>query len=207
MMPKSRFTPSLEGFSTSVSIYMVIAFTPYVAVLLMNLVQEKENKLRELMRISGMSDAAYWFSWICTYAVIMLIAVLVLNVIAVPGGIFGKSNYAVMVILFYLYGLSLITFSMMLTPFFKNAKTAGFLATIITIIFGIVPLAAKDASSSVKWILSLLSPTAFNFGVSQVIYIVSFFCSIRKYFIIIRIKLIILDLHTCSQWLGEKLYC
>lgn len=158
-----------------------MAFAPYVTVLLVNLVQEKENKLKELMRIMGTSDVAYWLSWVITYAVIMLFAVLIMNAITVPGGIFGRSNYIVMVIICYLYGLTIIMMSFMFTPFFKNAKSAGLFASLITTIFGAIaiPLIIVDVPNPVKWALSLFSPTAFGLAISQVA------CSIvsTKYFV------------------------
>lgn len=170
MMPKESFRPSLQGFSYTVLIYMVMAFAPYVTVLLVNLVQEKENKLKELMRIMGTSDIAYWLSWIITYAVIMFFAVLIMNAITIPGGIFGGSSYLVMVIICYLYGLTIIMMSFMITPFFKNAKSSGLFGSLITTIFGAIaiPLVIVDVSNSVKWVLSLFSPTAFALAISQV---------------------------------------
>ena len=171
MMPKESFTPSLQGFSYTVLIYIVMAFAPYVTVLLVNLVQEKENRLKELMRIMGTSDVAYWLSWIITYAVIMLFAVLVMNAITIPGGIFGGSNYLVMVIICYLYGLTIITMAFMFTPFFKNARSAGLFASLSTIIFGsiAIPLIIVDVPNAVKWVLALFSPTAFGLAISQVV--------------------------------------
>ena len=171
MMPKGSFTPSLQGFSYTVLIYIVMAFAPYITILLVNLVQEKENKLKELMRIMGTSDVAYWLSWVITYAVIMLFAVLIMNAITIPGGIFGGSNYLVMVIICYLYGLTIITMAFMFTPFFKNAKSAGLFASLITTIFGAIaiPLIIVDVPNAVKWVLALFSPTAFGLAISEVV--------------------------------------
>ncbi|XP_078349015.1 cholesterol transporter ABCA5-like isoform X2 [Oculina patagonica] len=171
MMPKEAFTPSLQGFSYTVLIYIVMAFAPYLTILLVNLVQEKETKLKELMRIMGTSDVAYWLSWAITYAVIMLFAVLVMNAITVPGGIFGGSNYLVMVIICYLYGLTIITMAFMFTPFFKNARSAGLFASLGTTIFGAIaiPLIAIDVPNAVKWVVALFSPTAFGLAISQAV--------------------------------------
>ena len=170
MMPKESFTPPLGGFSITILIYMVMAFAPYITVLLVSLVQEKELKLKELMRIMGTSDIAYWLSWVITYAVIMLFAVLILNAITIPGNIFADSNYLVIVIICYLYSLSVITMSFMLTPFFKKAKSAGLFASLVTTILGTIaiPLVLLDVSNAVKWVLSLFSPTAFALALSEV---------------------------------------
>ena len=170
MMPKDSFTPDVQGFSITASIYMVLAFTPYITILMVNLVQDKEQKIKELMRIMGMSDIAYWFSWFATYAVITLVAVLIMNAIIIPGGLLGGSNFVVMVIIFYLFSLSIIMFSFLLTPFFKVAKTAGIVTSILTPVLGVIaiPLISAGVADSVKWALSLFSPTAFALVISQV---------------------------------------
>ena len=169
-MPKESFKQPIGGFAINILIYMVMAFAPYITVLLVNLVQEKELKLKELMRIMGTSDIAYWLSWVITYAVVMLFAVLIMNVITVPGNIFAGSNYLVMVIICYLYSLSIITMSFMLTPFFTKARSAGFFASLVTTILGTIaiPLVLIDVSNAVKWALSLFSPTAFALALFEV---------------------------------------
>jgi ATP-binding cassette subfamily A (ABC1) protein 5 len=171
MMPKRVFPRSIGGFDTTVPIYMVLAFAPYITILLVNLVTEKEKKYKELLRIMGMKDTAYWLSWFLTYAIILFIAVLIINAIAVPAGIFGNSNFVLLVIIFYLFGLSLITFAFMLTPLFKNSMTAGTVANLSTIIFGIliIPLSTPNVPNYAKWLASLLSPTAFTLVLTQVI--------------------------------------
>lgn len=170
MMPKDSFTPDVQGFSISASIYMVLAFTPYITILVVFLVLEKEQKQKELMRIMGMSDVAYWFSWFSTYAIILFVAILILNAIMVPAGLLGGSNYLVMVIIFYLYGLSIIMFSFLLSPFFKVAKTGGIVASILTPVLGVIaiPLISTDVADPAKWAMSLFSPTAFALVISEV---------------------------------------
>ena len=170
MMPKGSYKQPVGGFAITILIYMVMAFAPYITVLLVNLVQEKELKLKELLRIMGTSDIAYWLSWIITYAVIMLVAVLILNAITILGNIFSNSNYIVIVIICYLYSLSIITMSFMFTPFFKSAKSAGLFASLVTTILATIaiPLVLVEVSNVVKWLLSLFSPTAFALALYEV---------------------------------------
>ena len=169
-MPKGPYKQPVGGFAITILIYMVMAFAPYITVLLVNLVQEKELKLKELLRIMGTSDIAYWLSWIITYAIIMLVAVLILNAITILGNIFSNSNYIVIVIICYLYGLSIITMSFMFTPFFKSAKSAGLFASLVTTILSTIaiPLVLVEVSNVVKWLLSLFSPTAFALALYEV---------------------------------------
>ncbi|XP_074639186.1 cholesterol transporter ABCA5-like isoform X3 [Acropora palmata] len=169
MMPKDSYTSSMQAFSLTSSIYLVLAFVPYITALLVSLVQEKEQKQKELMRIMGMSDLAYWLSWLFTYAIILFFSVLVLNAILVFGGSMGNSNYFVMVIIFFLYSISIIMVGFLMTPFFKVAKTAGTVASMLTTLLGLIaiPLILVDVARPVRWALSLFSPTAFAMLVSQ----------------------------------------
>ena len=169
MMPKASYRQPEEDFASLILISMVLAFVPYFPVVLVNL-KEKELKLKELLRIVGTSDIAYLLSWIITYAVIMLVAVLILNVITILGNIFSNSNYIVMVIICYLYGLSIITMSLMLTPFFKSVTIAGLFASLVTTILATIAnlLVLFEVSNVVKWLLSLFSPTAFVFALHEV---------------------------------------
>lgn len=120
----------------------------------------------------GMKDTAYWLSWFLTYAIIILLAVIIINAITVPAGIFGNSNFFLLVIIFFLYGLSLIHFAFLLTPLFKNSMTAGTVANLSTIIFGVllIPLNNPGVPNIAKWLACLLSPTAFCLTLTQVIY-------------------------------------
>ena len=169
MMPKASYRQPEEDFASLILIFMVFAFVPYFPVVLVNL-KEKELKLKELLRIVGTSDIAYLLSWIITYAVIMLVAVLILNVITILGNIFSNSNYIVMVIICYLYGLSIITMSLMLTPFFKSVTIAVLFASLVTAILATIAnlLVLFEVSNVVKWLLSLFSPTAFVFALHEV---------------------------------------
>ncbi|XP_031568598.1 ATP-binding cassette sub-family A member 5-like [Actinia tenebrosa] len=171
MMPKRAFPQSIGGFELTVPIYMVMAFAPYITILLVSLVIEKEKKYKELLRIMGMKDTAYWLSWFLTYALIILLAVIIINAITVPAGVFGNSNFLLLVIVFYLYGLSLINFAFLLTPLFKNSMTAGTVANLSTIIFGVllIPLNNPNVPNFAKWIACLLSPTAFSLTLTQAV--------------------------------------
>ena len=139
-MPKASYRKPVEEFAFLILIFMVAAFVPYFHVVLVNPLKEKELKLKELLRIAGTSDIAYLLSWIITYAVIMLVAVLILNVITILGNIFSNSNYIVIVIICYLYGLSIITMSLMLTPFFKSVTIADLFASLLTTILAAITI-------------------------------------------------------------------
>lgn len=67
------------------------------------LVKEKESRVRETMRMMGMTDFPYWMSWFVYYTVVntilSLIAWLVLCI-----NVFGPTNPLWMLLFIWLYG-------------------------------------------------------------------------------------------------------
>ena len=62
MYPKGEWSPDLVAFQAIVSIYFVFAYSFFVNFLVVNLVAEKETKIKEGMRMMGMRDAAFWWA-------------------------------------------------------------------------------------------------------------------------------------------------
>ena len=60
MMPKGSYTSGYGTLQLLSALYLVIAFSPYVGVLVAFIVYEKEKKIKEGMRMMGMRDSAFW---------------------------------------------------------------------------------------------------------------------------------------------------
>lgn len=43
-----------------ISIYLVLAFTPFVSFLIVNVAAEKERRLKDTMSMMGLYDSAFW---------------------------------------------------------------------------------------------------------------------------------------------------
>ncbi|CAK8683815.1 unnamed protein product [Clavelina lepadiformis] len=169
-MPKPGTISNGVVFRVITSLYLVMAMNPYLVFLLVNVVIEKQRKIKEAMKMMGLSNVALWLSWAITYGLIILVMTLVMTIIAVFGQLFPNSNFLIVFLLFYLYGLSLEMFSFLLTTFFSNARTAGAIGSVLSILLGVLYLifAFTNISQTVAWALSLLSPTAFAIGVDQI---------------------------------------
>jgi ATP-binding cassette subfamily A (ABC1) protein 5 len=118
-----------------------------------------------------------------TYAIIITIVTMIITFLAWAIQLYHDSNMVYVFLLLWLYGLSVITFSFMLTPFFHKAETAGAVGSIITMLFSFSYLAVELTRSNIigpegavskvptwaQWLLSLLSPVALALGIDQVI--------------------------------------
>ncbi|XP_065066088.1 cholesterol transporter ABCA5-like [Rhopilema esculentum] len=164
MMPKPEYTTDLSYLKTVVGIYMVIAFSPYVMFLLTYIVTEKELKIKESMKIMGLSTFAFWFTWFLTYAVIITIGVIFVTIISRVALLYGDSDYFIIFLIFFFYGLSIETLTFVLTPLFKKGRTAGSAGSMATIVLGTLSFlhVYVSTSNAVKWLTGLLSPVALS---------------------------------------------
>ena len=83
--------------------FVLIGFIPPVYNMVFKIVREKESRTKETMRIMGMTDMPYWFSWLAQYTVINTIVVL-LSWGALMINVINYSQGWYILIFFWLYG-------------------------------------------------------------------------------------------------------
>uniref|UniRef100_A0A673CFU4 Cholesterol transporter ABCA5 n=1 Tax=Sphaeramia orbicularis TaxID=375764 RepID=A0A673CFU4_9TELE len=157
-----------------ISIYLVLAFTPFVTFLIVNVAAEKEHRLKDTMTMMGLYDSAFWLSWGLLYAALVTTMSILMSIIATYTALFPNSDFLVVFFLIFLYGISSIFFSFMLTPLFKKPKFASTVGSMLTVVFGCLSLFTvlmKDFPQPLVWLLCLLSPSAFSIGIAQVVYL------------------------------------
>uniref|UniRef100_A0A8B9KF90 ABC transporter domain-containing protein n=1 Tax=Astyanax mexicanus TaxID=7994 RepID=A0A8B9KF90_ASTMX len=151
-----------------ISIYLVLAFTPFVSFLIVNVAAEKEHRLKDTMSMMGLYDTSFWLSWGLLYAALVTTMSVLMAVIAIWTPLFSNSNFLIIFLLIFLYGISTIFFSFMLTPLFKKPKFASTMGSMLTLVFGCLSLFTvlmRDFPQSAVWLLCLLSPSAFSIGI------------------------------------------
>ncbi|XP_076855746.1 cholesterol transporter ABCA5 [Brachyhypopomus gauderio] len=157
-----------------ISIYLVLAFTPFVSFLIVNVAAEKEHRLKDTMSMMGLYDTAFWLSWGLLYAALITTMSVLMAVISTWTPLFSNSNFLVIFLLIFLYGISTIFFSFMLTPLFKKPKFACTTGSMLTLVFGCLSLFTvlmRDFPQLPVWLLCLFSPSAFSIGIAQVVYL------------------------------------
>lgn len=68
---------------------------------------EKETKMREQMRIMGMTDSSLYLSWIIYYGIVFTIIALV-SAFIMATSVFPSSNYTVLFIWYWVYCLNVL---------------------------------------------------------------------------------------------------
>ena len=69
------------GLGLLVRLYLPLAFMTSVSLLIVGIVDEKEKKLKEGMRMMGLTDAAYWSSWLISHSVMAVVVVTLSSVL------------------------------------------------------------------------------------------------------------------------------
>lgn len=69
------------GLGLLVRLYLPLAFMTSVSLLIVGIVDEKEKKLKEGMRMMGLTDAAYWSSWVISHSAMAIVVVTLSSVL------------------------------------------------------------------------------------------------------------------------------
>ncbi|KAK0172353.1 hypothetical protein PV328_005684 [Microctonus aethiopoides] len=163
MFPKEAFTADwMLAFRVVIPLYMVLALSQFITYLLILIVGEKENKIKEGMKIMGLKDSVFWMSWFIIYSIFVLVLSAVAVILLFTLQMFQHTHFLPIFLLVVLYSFSVIMFAFMITPFFDKSRTAGvlgnFAVTILSLMY-FIQVFVDDSSSISFWVVSLLSPT------------------------------------------------
>ena len=72
-----------DGFGLGLlfRLYLPLAFMTSVSLLIVGIVDEKEKKLKEGMRMMGLTEAAYWSSWVISHSAMAIVVVTLSSVL------------------------------------------------------------------------------------------------------------------------------
>ncbi|PIA53512.1 hypothetical protein AQUCO_00900239v1, partial [Aquilegia coerulea] len=126
---------------------------------------EKEKKIREGLYMMGLKDEIFYLSWFITYLIQFAVSSAVITVCTM-GSLFKYSDKSVVFVYFFLFGLSAIMLSFLISTFFSRAKTAVAVGTLsfLGAFFPYYTVSDADTPMILKIMASFLSPTAFALG-------------------------------------------
>ncbi|KAE9098788.1 ABC transporter A family member 1 [Phytophthora fragariae] len=142
--PVDNYTssPFYANVATVFSIVFIMAYLFTISRILVVLIQEKELRLREFMKILGVTEKTITLTWYITYAVILFVGAVV-QAIAGLAGLFPNSSLIVTFLFFFLFGMSVLALAFLISTLFNKARVA----------------------EGAKRIGSVLSPVALSLGV------------------------------------------
>eukprot|EP01038_Epipyxis_sp_PR26KG_P012006 gene12006-16074_t len=131
-----------------------------------SVVEEKETKIREIMKIMGLLDWVHQLSWfISTFLLFFWIAV---SSTAFSSIFIAATSKILLFLYFFLFCMSEISFAFLISVFFSNSKIAAIVAP-VSLFAAVLPKFIFIQTTSEEQIVqkvlaSFLSPTAFAFG-------------------------------------------
>ncbi|XP_047563456.1 ATP-binding cassette sub-family A member 6-like isoform X1 [Lutra lutra] len=152
--------------------YCLLYFFPFIYFVSLNVTKERK-KCKDFMKIMGLQESAFWLSYGLIYATFIFIISIMITVIITSTQIIVMTGFMVIFTLFFLYGLSLIALTFLMSVLLKKTLLTNLVMFLLNIFCGGVGFTVyyRQLPSSLEWILSFCSPFAFTAGMSKIIYL------------------------------------
>ncbi|XP_006146799.1 ATP-binding cassette sub-family A member 6 [Tupaia chinensis] len=153
-------------------LYSMLYFSSFIYFLSLNVTKERKQ-YKDFMKMMGLQDSAFWLSWGLIYAGFIFIISIFITIIIMSTQIIVMTGFMVIFTLFFLYGLSLIALTFLMSVLLKKAGLTNLVVFLLIFFWGCMGFTAfyKQLPSSLEWILSICSPFAFTAGMTQIIHL------------------------------------
>eukprot|EP00892_Ulva_mutabilis_P002745 jgi/Ulvmu1/12471/UM009_0123.1 len=137
---------------------LVFAFQVPASSMVKSIVQEKELRLREYMRVLGLLRAAYWGSWFVTHLCMLLVTGALCAIVGRSA--FPESSPVVLMLFYWAAAAALISFSYFLAGFFSRTQLASLLSPLIYFLAMLPAFIAVSfqPAGGIAWFLACLLP-------------------------------------------------
>ncbi|CAE8633225.1 unnamed protein product [Polarella glacialis] len=170
--PRYAYDGFINVIQYTLPMFMILGWIYAVSLLVREVVYEKQEKLKDVMRIQGLKTWVYWSSWVASAMVQMTMLVTVTTVIMSVGEVVKHSDISVLFVFFWIYSLSIVSFSMFVSSFFSRAKVAAAVAGLAYWV-AYMPYSVFNRFEEIltldqKNAMCLLSPTGMGVGMSLI---------------------------------------
>ena len=108
----------IQLFLTPICTVFSFAFT--VPLVLKRIVEEKQQGVKELMKMMGLPSWLHWVGWFSITTLSSIIIISIMVIVIVVGKVFENCNPFVLFISLFLYGFSTICFNFAQSTLFSN---------------------------------------------------------------------------------------
>ena len=136
----------LDGGTGLLGFFIFISYITAVIKFINRIGTDKETKIRESMQMMGLKDSSYWISWMVSYVSIYLV-IAIFGTLIMAGTLFPQTNAGLVFLVLFLYGLSCMTFSMLIASIFQTAKS-GILVGVLIYFVTYFSLAGTDENTT-----------------------------------------------------------
>ena len=147
---------------------LIIVYNWTCILIIRALVQDKELRFREQLRMMGVSDAVLFTSWAATYSLIFLITSLL--ILLVDGStVFGDVGVVPLLLLLFLFEWSVFAFACLVASAFDKAQTAAMAGSVAFLVLSFPFYAVDRASLAQQTVACLSAPICFCEAVTSIV--------------------------------------
>uniref|UniRef100_A0A8C7D5T6 P-type phospholipid transporter n=1 Tax=Oncorhynchus kisutch TaxID=8019 RepID=A0A8C7D5T6_ONCKI len=158
----------LRSLARSLPLYMTLAWIYSVAMIVKGIVMEKEVRLKETVRMTGLRSSTYWLSWAVSSVLPLAVSAFLLTLILKYGKVLQYSDPSVIFVFLLVFCVATIMECFFISVFFSKANLAAACGGLIYFVLYLPHLlcyAWRDVMGfQVKIAVSLLSCVAFGYG-------------------------------------------
>ncbi|TNN77396.1 ATP-binding cassette sub-family A member 12 [Liparis tanakae] len=115
----------LEAIGFVFPLMLMLAWVLFVADFVKKLVHERELRLHEYMKMMGVNPLSHFFAWFLECTAYLLFTISFLTIVLKYGGILPNSDGFLLFLYLCDYGLSILSFSYLISSFFDKTYIAG----------------------------------------------------------------------------------
>jgi hypothetical protein len=151
--------------SSTLGLFYMLSFLYPVSRIIRGLVVEKEQRIKEGMKMMGLTNFAYNMSWLITISLQLTLVSLLITLVT-STSVFEYSNKVLVFIYFMAFSFAIMNFCFMLSTFFSRSKIASLVGPMLFFgsFFPYYAVMDPDYSMSTKASACLLAPTCFALG-------------------------------------------
>ncbi|XP_064606780.1 phospholipid-transporting ATPase ABCA3-like [Liolophura sinensis] len=176
MMPYPPYhnDPYLLVLQTYFPLFLVLSFILNALQNTKNIVYEKERKLKESMKMMGLSNFAHWSAWFAKCFLYLLAATILFTLLSmIPVGplnisVLGHTDPSLFFVFLVIYALSVVAFCFAISTFFSKAiagaATAGILFFLTYVPYFFLQMRYEYMTTSQKIAACILPNIAMAFG-------------------------------------------
>ncbi|XP_003370570.1 putative ABC transporter, ATP-binding protein, partial [Trichinella spiralis] len=82
----------IKAIERSMPMFMTLSWMFSVALILKNIVHEKQFRLKEFMKIMGLYNSAHWLAWFLQSFIMLLISSLIIVLVVSYGNVFKYTD-------------------------------------------------------------------------------------------------------------------
>lgn len=169
--PASTPRKAEEAVAQVVPLYLLIIMISQVRILLMQILAEKQAKLKQVMQMMGVRSSSYWLSWLMTAMVKSGTVVIAVVAVLKKGGVFAYTDTILLLCFFLLFSAATIAYVFCVSAIFSKSRIGSVVGSQGYLLLagpGAAIAFTSGTSATVKAWSCLAAPSALFYGVNLI---------------------------------------